>query len=56
MIENCAEIMLACRREAAEKFNKLYKTNITVKLRTPIISEKEGGENVGEENPGGTAE
>lgn len=56
MIENCAEVMLACRREAAEKFNKLYGTNISVKLRTPIISEKEGGENDGEENPGGTAE
>ena len=56
MIENCAEIMLACRREAAEKFNNLYGTNISVKLRTPIIAEKEGGENDGTENPGGTAE
>lgn len=48
MIENCYEIMLTCRKEAAEKFNNLYGTNITVELRTPII--KEGEENAGTEN------
>lgn len=54
MIENCSEIMLSCRKQAAEKFNTLYGTKIDVKLRTPIVIEKEGGENGREENPGGT--
>lgn len=54
MIENCCEVMLSCRKQAAEKFNTLYGTKIDVKLRTPIVIEKEGGENDGTENPGGT--
>lgn len=51
MIENSAEIMLAWRKEAAEKFNELYGTSIDVELRTPIAKEKEGGENDGKKDP-----
>jgi len=57
MIENCYEVMLSCRKEAAEKFNKLYGTNISVDLRIPIIKEVDENANtntIDGDNSGGT--
>lgn len=47
LVQLCGDVGLLCRKQACEKFNKLYGTNIDVELRQePLEKEcKEGDEN-----------